>query len=63
MTIFSKCQNFRACQITKHEGLYFTKDRLLSWEGVQAYPGVITPAEGQNPLDPMTKLEKPDEES
>ena len=39
------------------EGLYFSKDRLKSWDGLAAFPGVITPAEGQNPRDPMSKLE------
>ncbi|HNX50974.1 MAG TPA: NADH-quinone oxidoreductase subunit I [Thermoanaerobaculaceae bacterium] len=32
--------------------LYFRKDRLQSWEGVVAYPGVVSPAEGQTPDDP-----------
>ncbi|MCU0293076.1 MAG: NADH-quinone oxidoreductase subunit I [Thermoanaerobaculaceae bacterium] len=32
--------------------LYFRKDRLQSWEGVVAYPGVVAPADGQTPDDP-----------
>jgi hypothetical protein len=45
----------------RNEGLYFDKDRLFTWEGVQAYPGVVSPKEGQNPRDPMNKLPKESE--
>lgn len=31
--------------------LYFTKERLQSWEGVVAYEGVVPPAKGQTPDD------------
>ena len=44
----------------RNDGLYFTKDRLFTWEGVKAFPGVITPKDGQVPHDPMGK--KPREE-
>jgi len=35
------------------EQLYFDKERLASWEGVQPYPGVLTPAQGGLPDAPM----------
>jgi NADH-quinone oxidoreductase subunit I len=36
----------------RDEQLYFTRDRLESWDGVQAYPGVVAPSAGQSPGDP-----------
>jgi NADH-quinone oxidoreductase subunit I len=33
--------------------LYFTKERLASWEGVRAYPGVVPPGQGLDPDDPL----------
>ncbi|MFZ5788126.1 MAG: NuoI/complex I 23 kDa subunit family protein [Acidobacteriota bacterium] len=36
----------------RNEQLYFTKERLQNWQGVQPYPGVLTPAQGMLPEDP-----------
>jgi NADH-quinone oxidoreductase subunit I len=41
--------------------LYFDKKRLFEWQGVQPFPGVKTPAEGQDPSDPLGKKPKPPE--
>ena len=43
----------------RNEGLYFDKERLFTWEGVQAFPGVHSPAEGQDPNDPLGSKPKP----
>jgi hypothetical protein len=39
----------------RNEGLYFNKERLHNWQGVQPYPGVIAPRDGGLPDDPMGK--------
>jgi len=39
----------------RNEALYFDKERLMSWEGVQAYPGVVPPKDGGLPDDPMAR--------
>jgi len=36
----------------RNERLYFTKERLQSWEGVQPFRGVVSPAQGALPEDP-----------
>ena len=54
-SIWMTSKTYEGAVYERNEELYFTKDRLLSWEGVKAYPGVITPAEGQMPHDPMGK--------
>ncbi len=33
----------------RNEQLYFDKERLASWDGVQPFPGVLTPAQGGLP--------------
>jgi NADH-quinone oxidoreductase subunit I len=43
----------------RNEGLYFDKQRLFEWGGVTAFPGVKTPAEGQDPSDPLGKKPRP----
>ena len=42
----------------RNERLYFTKERLQSWDGVVPYPGVVSPAEGMLPDDPTGKARK-----
>jgi NADH-quinone oxidoreductase subunit I len=54
-SIWMTSKTYEGAVYERNEELYFTKDRLLSWEGVKAYPGVITPADGQMPHDPMGK--------
>ena len=41
----------------RNERLYYTKERLANWEGMQAFPGVVLPIDGQNPSNPKTKIE------
>jgi NADH-quinone oxidoreductase subunit I len=54
-SIWMSSKTYEGAVYERNQGLYFTKDRLYTWEGVTAYPGVRTPAEGQSPLDPMGK--------
>jgi NADH-quinone oxidoreductase subunit I len=61
-SIWMTTKTYEGAVYERNEGLYFDKERLLSWEGVTAFPGVIAPADGQNPNDPKTKLKKPEEE-
>ena len=46
-------KSYETAVYERNEGLYFTKERLESWEGVLAYPGVKSPREGQHPSDPL----------
>jgi len=58
LAIWLTSKSYETAAYERNERLYFTKERLQSWDGVQAYPGVITPAEGQDPADPMHRVEK-----
>ena len=60
-SIWMTTKTYEGATYERNEGLYFDKQRLLSWEGVTAFPGVITPADGQNPNNPMEKLPDPEE--
>jgi NADH-quinone oxidoreductase subunit I len=64
-SIWMTSKTYEGAVYERNEGLYFDKDRLYNWDGVQAYPGVITPEQGQDPRDPMGKKPKetkPEEE-
>jgi NADH-quinone oxidoreductase subunit I len=62
-SVWMTSKSYEGAVYERNEGLYFTKDRLFNWDGVKAFPGVITPADGQSPDDPMARLPKADEES
>jgi len=52
-SVWLTTKTYEGAVYERNEGLYFNKDRLFNWDGVKAFPGVATPAEGQNPKDPM----------
>jgi NADH-quinone oxidoreductase subunit I len=58
-SIWLTTKTYETSTYERNEGLYFFKERLANWEGVTAFPGVITPAEGQDPADPLGKNPKP----
>ena len=59
-SIWMTSKTYEGAVYERNDGLYFTKDRLFTWEGVTPFPGVISPRDGQLPHDPMGK--KPREE-
>jgi NADH-quinone oxidoreductase subunit I len=52
-SIWLTSKTYEGAVYERNEGLYFDKQRLFSWQGVQAFPGVRSPAVGQDPKDPM----------
>ena len=52
VAIWLTTRSYETASYERNERLYFTKERLQDWDGVHAYPGVVTPAEGQMPDDP-----------
>jgi len=52
-SIWLSTLTYETATYERNTELYFTKDRLMSWEGVQAFPGVPSPAQGQSPDDPL----------
>mgnify|MGYP001057461122 CR=1 FL=1 len=52
-SVWLTSKSYETAVYERNEGLYFTKERLESWEGVIAYPGVKSPREGQHPDDPL----------
>jgi len=54
-SIWLTTKSYETSVYERNEALYFTKERLGSWEGVQAFPGVKAPDEGQVPSDPLGK--------
>jgi formate hydrogenlyase subunit 6/NADH:ubiquinone oxidoreductase subunit I len=52
-SVWLTSKTYEGAVYERDHGLYFTKDRLESWEGVQAYPGVKAPRQGQLPDDPL----------
>jgi NADH-quinone oxidoreductase subunit I len=52
VAIWLTSKSYEASTYERNEGLYFTKERLQSWEGVSPYPGVKTPRSGQLPGNP-----------
>jgi len=51
-SIWLTTKTYEGATYERNNELYFSKERLMSWEGVQPFPGVLTPAEGQLPDDP-----------
>jgi len=60
-SIWLTTKTYETATYERDEELYFDKERLSEWQGVTAYPGVKTPAEGQDPTDPLGKKPKPPE--
>ncbi len=58
LAIWLTSKSYEASAYERNERLYFTKERLQSWEGVRPYPGVATPDEGQMPDDPTGASER-----
>ena len=58
VAIWLTTKSYETVAYERNERLYFTKERLQSWDGVQPFPGVLTPAQGQMPDDPMGKKGK-----
>ena len=54
-SIWLTTKTYEMATYERNEALYFEKERLMSWEGVQAYPGTVPPNEGGLPGDPMAK--------
>ena len=52
VAIWLTTRSYETAAYERNEHLYFNKERLQSWDGVRAYPGVVTPAKGQMPNDP-----------
>jgi NADH-quinone oxidoreductase subunit I len=58
VAIWLTTKTYETSAYERNEQLYFTKERLQSWEGVMPYPGVKTPRQGQMPGD-ATGTKKP----
>jgi NADH-quinone oxidoreductase subunit I len=52
-SIWLTTKTYETATYERNHELYFNKERLENWEGVEPFPGVITPAAGQMPDDPM----------
>jgi len=61
-SIWLTTKTYEGASYERNERLYFTKERLMDWDGIQAFPGVITPTEGQLPEDPMGTKSKSEAE-
>ncbi len=59
-SIWLTSKSYEGATYERNQGLYFDKERLQGWEGVEAYPGVKTPREGGLPGDPMRKKPHPE---
>jgi NADH-quinone oxidoreductase subunit I len=57
-SIWLTSKTYEGAVYERNEGLYFNKQRLFTWQGLQAFPGVRSPAEGQDPKDPMGRKPK-----
>jgi len=61
-SIWLTSKTYEGAVYERNEGLYFDKQRLFTWQGVQAFPGVPSPAAGQDPKDPLGRKPKPEPE-
>jgi NADH-quinone oxidoreductase subunit I len=52
VAIWLTTKSYESSAYERNERLYFTKERLQSWDGVVPYPGVVPPAQGMLPEDP-----------
>jgi NADH-quinone oxidoreductase subunit I len=55
--IWLTTKSYEGTVYERNERLYYTKERLANWEGMNAFPGVVLPIDGQDPSSPMKKLE------
>jgi NADH-quinone oxidoreductase subunit I len=58
VAIWLTTKSYESSAYERNERLYFTKERLQSWDGVVPYPGVVPPAQGMLPDDPTGKARK-----
>jgi|YNPNPStandDraft_1061719.scaffolds.fasta_scaffold09030_4 NADH-quinone oxidoreductase subunit I len=52
VAIWLTTKTYETVAYERNERLYFTKERLQQWDGVQPFPGVVPPAQGHKPGDP-----------
>ncbi len=62
-SIWLTSKTYEGAVYERNEGLYFDKNRLQSWEGLLAFPGVVPPNQGQRPDDPLGKKPRPASEN
>lgn len=48
-SIWLTTKTYETATYERNEALYFDKERLMSWEGVLAFDGVVPPDRGQTP--------------
>lgn len=53
--IWLTTKTYETANYDRDNALYFNKERLMNWEGVKPYPGVILPGDGQDPDNPTKK--------
>jgi NADH-quinone oxidoreductase subunit I len=58
VAIWLTTKSYETSAYERNERLYFTKERLQSWDGVVPYPGVVSPDQGMMPEDPTGKSGK-----
>jgi formate hydrogenlyase subunit 6/NADH:ubiquinone oxidoreductase subunit I len=58
VAIWLTTKSYETSAYERNERLYFTKERLQSWDGVVPYPGVVSPDQGMLPEDPTGKARK-----
>ncbi len=51
-SIWLTTKTYEGANYERNETLYFTKERLMSWDGIRAYPGVVPPDHGHAPGNP-----------
>lgn len=59
-SIWMTTKTYETATYERNHELYFDRDRLSNWEGVQAFPGVVAPAKGQDPNDPLGRKPRPE---
>ena len=52
LAIWLTTKSYETAAYERNERLYFTKERLQSWDGVNPFPGVLRPNAGMLPKDP-----------
>ncbi len=55
-SIWLTTRTYETATYERNEALYFNKERLQSWEGVLAFPGIKAPKDGQLPCDPQGRV-------
>ena len=49
--------SYEASVYERNEQLYYDKHMLAKWDTMKGYPGVVLPIDGQDPSNPMKKIE------